>query len=127
MTRYSHDAKQSSPAAVGVRETPGQRHAVPNSPESRLPDPQSSPGWRTGPQNARSRGPPQRIRRKAQPETEGIGTFERNCLLERHEARRKAQPETEGIETDGRLGKLPRDRPVAKPETEGVETAEQPL
>lgn len=102
MTRYSHDAKQSSPAAVGVRETPGQRHAVPNSPESRLPDPQSSPGWRTGPQNARSRGPPQRIRRKA-------------------------QPETEGIETDGRLGKLPRDRPVAKPETEGVETAEQPL
>jgi len=31
-------------------------------------------GWRTGPQSARSRGSPRRIRYKAQPDTEGIET-----------------------------------------------------
>ena len=74
MTRYSHTAGQAFSVAVGAREPPGQRPAVAGMPGSGPPGPQSPRGWRTRLQTPRSRGPPERIRCKAQPETEGIET-----------------------------------------------------
>jgi hypothetical protein len=90
MTRYSYHARQPFPAAVGARESPGQRPVLPDLPESGLPEPQSPTGQRTDPQNTSSRGPPQRIRRKAQPETEGIETVELRRFPNLTFVRRKA-------------------------------------
>ncbi len=126
MTWYGGCVEQSFSGAVGAREPSGQYPAVLDSSQSRPPEPPSPNGWRRDPQNARSRGPPQRVCHKAQPETEGIETAERlaahhdpagvsqsparnrghrnfystafsNYLIIGH----KAQPETEGIETCG--------------------------
>ena len=100
MTWYSGCAEQLFSGAVGAREPSGQHPAVPDSPQSRPPEPPSPNGWRRDSQNARSRGPPQRVCHKAQPETEGIETRTRPWAHPPSpECCHKAQPETEGIET----------------------------
>jgi len=123
VSRYSPHAAKAHSGSVGARKSAGQRLAVMDPPESGRSAVCSRHGWRTALQSARSRGPPERIRHKAQPDTEGIETGRREgCLIAeqsqspaRYRGHRnlifstipevmsswghKAQPDTEGIET----------------------------
>src|ERR1017187_173275 len=74
MSRYTHGPGSSFSAAVGAGEAPGQRLAVVDAPGLGRSAPSSLGGQRSGPQSRRSRAPPQRVRRKAQPDIEGIET-----------------------------------------------------
>src|SRR5205085_209371 len=76
----------------GAEEPAGQRLAIMDPPRSRRPGVCSPHGWRSAPQNARSRGPPEHIRRKAQPETEGIETSTAHVRLRSPEGLDFAKP-----------------------------------
>src|ERR1035441_5513914 len=121
MSRYTHGPGSSFSGAVGAGESPAQRLAVVDETGLGRSAPPSFGGQRDGPQSRRSRAPPQRVRRKAQPDIEGIET--RTRYRPYSIPGRKAQPDIEGIETSLLASWLcwPACR-KAQPDIEGIET-----
>ena len=116
MTRYTGDGEAVQTPVVGARNTPGHGAARPKTRENGVLRSRPPAGWRNRRQKPSSRAPPQGIRRKAQPDTEGIETRGVVPLAsDSIRGRRKAQPDTEGIETLLIRLKLTLQSAVAKP------------
>ena len=116
MTWYSGYAEQPFPGAVGAREPSGQHPAVPDSPQSRPPEPPSPNGWRSRPAKRQVKRPspgcPSQSPARNRGHRNATETVGRRRILDDG---RKAQPETEGIETSGSSVSDQRSRSVAKP------------
>ena len=99
MSRYRRGPLMPPARLVGAPKRAGHGLAGRKAARSGQPPGGLQGGWRKCLQRHRSRAPPQRVRRKVQPDTEGIETASPVRAEDQALLCRKVQPDTEGIET----------------------------